>query len=67
MIEQRILDREVRRDGFGNRKRALLVLAVQLLAGLPDGGGGADQRRQQDDRDLENQDLVGQGKPGFHV
>src|SRR5437016_5234074 len=64
-VEEPLLDRRVLSDRLGDRQRALLRLAVQLLTRLPDGGRGADQGRDQDDRDLEAQDLVGEWQTGL--
>ena len=65
--EKSLLDRCVLGDRLRDRQRALLGLPVELLAGLPDRSRGADERRQKDDRDLENQDLIGERQPSFHV
>ncbi len=58
--QQRLLDCSVGRDRLGDRQRTLLVLAVELLAGLPDRGRTSQQCREQEDADLESQDLVGE-------
>src|SRR3981081_4128346 len=60
-------NRAVGRNRPGGREGAFLVLLVERLARLPDGGSGAQQRGHQDDGDLENQDLVGERKPGLHL
>ncbi len=67
VLEQGVLDRQVRRDRLGDRERALRVLSVELLARLPDGGRAADQPGQQDDHELEDKDLIGEREPGFHL
>ncbi len=55
-----MLERGVGRDRLSNRERTLLVLVVELLAGLPDRGRASHQRGQQEDADLEGQDLIGE-------
>ncbi len=58
--EEGLLERGVGRDRLSDRERTLLVLVVELLAGLPDRGRASHQRRQQEDADLEGQDLIGE-------